>query len=726
MVASSVAQGSDQYAWAGLRLEGRRFLGQEPATVNHCPNLLERGRWKHDSNGVGSTDGEEGFLQRVTVADTSGAAGQRRQDAVVETVDRGRAPIAQSERRPCPAIRDHGNSVGESVKRGLTVAHHIGALKHCGCAADGVQRDAVEDAMDGSEVEGSGVLVDEHREPMVRCAARMPGLEPQIGGVTVMAVGEQGPVRRERGGRLCELRCLADRPDPMPLSEFVGEFVLRRLALRRVDDRREAVAVLSEEQDGRRVEGGGVHAVGEIVGLRQMDTLMGKDDALAAIKGAFGDVEPADESTHGEAESGVLVHVERGSAVGPESPAPPPGADSLRGRSQRARVQPGAGWVADVPGAEHERSERGESQRPGDIWRRYYRAAVHPTIVGCTRARGDPVLQESRQPLNDAHDLAMLDLDGVVYVGGDAVPGAVQALAAARSAGTRLAFITNNAARTPGTVAAHLVELGVDARAADVVTSAQAAARLLAERLGAGGRVAALGAEGLLSALREQGLSPVAVEEEADALATGYGPDVVWRDIMRAAVRVRDGLWWVASNTDGTIPTPYGEAPGHGVLVDLLRRFSGVDPVVAGKPARPLFEETIRRVGGEHPLLVGDRLDTDIRGARAAGIPSLLVLTGVTGLPELVGAGADERPTYVAEDLRGLGEAHPVPTLSRGAAELGGWRGDVVDGALVIGGAGSPGDWWRVVASTAWAYRDASGSVARVGDLAAPTGRLAP
>ena len=144
--------------------------------------------------------------------------------------------------------------------------------------------------------------------------------------------------------------------------------------------------------------------------------------------------------------------------------------------------------------------------------------------------------------------------------------------------------------------------------------------------------------------MAEAGLVQVGVEDEAEAVVTGYGPDVLWGQIMRAAVRIQDGLWWVASNTDLTFPTTFGVAPGHGVLVETLRRFTGVEPVVAGKPARPLLDETVRRCGGERPLMVGDRLDTDIEGAHAAGVDSLLVMTGVTGLAELVAARARAAP----------------------------------------------------------------------------------
>ena len=321
------------------------------------------------------------------------------------------------------------------------------------------------------------------------------------------------------------------------------------------------------------------------------------------------------------------------------------------------------------------------------------------------------MLSTTPEPLWASYDLAMLDLDGVVYVGPDAVPGAAEHLAAARTAGMRLAFITNNAARPPQAVADHLNELGVEAAVADVVTSAQAAAGVLLERLGEGAHVVLLGGPGLDAALRERGLVPVGIDDDAEAIVSGYGPSVVWADIMRGAVRIRDGLWWVASNTDATIPTPYGTAPGHGVLVETIRRFAGVDPVVAGKPARPLLEETIRRVGGDRPLMVGDRLDTDIEGARALGIDSLLVLTGVTGLAELVAARPEERPSYIGLDLRALGLPHERPS---------GWSAQVTDGRVVVTGEGEAGDWWRVVAECAWAHADEHGAVADTSGLTPP------
>jgi len=318
-------------------------------------------------------------------------------------------------------------------------------------------------------------------------------------------------------------------------------------------------------------------------------------------------------------------------------------------------------------------------------------------------------LERSDRPLCEAYDLAMLDLDGVVYIGADAVPGAPAHVERARSAGMRVAFITNNALRPPEAVAEHLRDLGIGAQADDVVTSAQAASRLLADRLDEGAPVAVLGGEGLLEAVAAAGLAPVGVTENADALVTGYGPDVRWRDIMRAAVRVREGLWWVATNSDLTIPTAFGVAPGHGVLVETVQRFSGVDAVVAGKPSRPLLDETVRRVGGDRPLMVGDRLDTDIEGAVNAGIDSLLVLTGVTGLDELVAASPAERPTYLSADLAGLWSPHPEVEVDGDTASAGGWTAACTDGRLRLEGVGDADDWWRAVAAAAWAYADRTG-----------------
>ncbi|KQV70032.1 HAD family hydrolase [Nocardioides sp. Root122] len=330
------------------------------------------------------------------------------------------------------------------------------------------------------------------------------------------------------------------------------------------------------------------------------------------------------------------------------------------------------------------------------------------------------MLEESRSAVLEAHDLVMFDLDGVVYVSGHAIDGVAERIDRVRSAGAHVAFVTNNASRTPEQVARKLRDLGVSAVDTDVVTSAQAAARLLADQHGSGAKILLLGGEGLRVALTEAGLEPVEDPDGAVAVASGYGPDVRWRDIMRVATLVRDGLPYVASNTDMTIPTSYGLAPGHGVLVQTIAGFAGVEATVAGKPEKPLMEETVLRVGGDRPIMVGDRLDTDIEGAHALGVPSLLVLTGVTWLEQLVAAAPELRPSYISPTLAGLFEPHPVPTEEDGAARLNGWTASVEDGRLVVDGEGSDADWWRVAAVAAWRHLDDGGTPADVTDTTPP------
>jgi ribonucleotide monophosphatase NagD (HAD superfamily) len=223
-------------------------------------------------------------------------------------------------------------------------------------------------------------------------------------------------------------------------------------------------------------------------------------------------------------------------------------------------------------------------------------------------------------------------------------------------------------------------------------------------------------------ALREADLEPVSAADDAVAVASGFGPDVRWRDIMQVAMRVRDGLPWVACNTDATFPTSEGIAPGHGVLVETVSRFSGVSPEVAGKPAAPLLDETIRRTRATRPLMVGDRLDTDIEGARRAGVASLLVLTGVTDLPALLAAPPAQRPNYLAPDLGGLVAPHPGVVRAAGETRVAGWSVTTAGDRLVVAGDGGIPDWWRAVAEAAWWHLDRTGQVVDPAGLAVPRG----
>jgi glycerol 3-phosphatase-2 len=295
-------------------------------------------------------------------------------------------------------------------------------------------------------------------------------------------------------------------------------------------------------------------------------------------------------------------------------------------------------------------------------------------------------LGSTTQALSTTYDLAMLDLDGVVYRGPDPVAGAADALTAALGHGMRLAYITNNASRTADVVAERLQAMGMPAvTAADVVTSAQAVAHRMADDLPPGSRVLVVGGEGLRVPLEERGLQCVSsLDESPVAVVQGFHADVGWAELSEASYAIQSGLPWYASNTDLTVPTARGIAPGNGSLVQAVRNATGSEPVVAGKPERGLFDETIARVGGRRPLMVGDRLDTDIDGAINAGIDSLVVLTGVSGLGEIAAASPGHRPTYVSADLRGLDEIHPDVTIDADRARCGDASVEHVDGTITI------------------------------------------
>jgi glycerol-1-phosphatase len=318
-----------------------------------------------------------------------------------------------------------------------------------------------------------------------------------------------------------------------------------------------------------------------------------------------------------------------------------------------------------------------------------------------------------QEPLDTAYDVALLDLDGVVYLGGTPIPGAAEALRKADAAGMRLAYVTNNAFRTPAAIAALLRSFGVQATREDVVTSAQAAARLLAEHLPAGAPVLVVGGSGLRMALRERALRPVstAIDKPA-AVVQGYAPDISYAMLAEGALAVAAGALFVASNSDLTLPSRRGRQPGNGSLTQVITTATGKKPLVAGKPEPPLHNESVLRTGARHPLVVGDRLDTDIEAAHRVGADSLLVLTGVTGPAEAVLAPPSQRPTYLAEDLAGLLEPHPDITETDGAFSCGGWTARLDGDRLELTGDGERIDGLRALCAAAWT-QEAADSVSQ-------------
>lgn len=306
--------------------------------------------------------------------------------------------------------------------------------------------------------------------------------------------------------------------------------------------------------------------------------------------------------------------------------------------------------------------------------------------------------------LVDAYDLVIFDLDGVVYLIDKPIAGAAEAVERLRSEGTAVAYATNNASRRAADVADLLTGMGVPARPDEVLTSAAAAAQLLGERLPAGAPVLVVGAEALRTEISDVGLTPVATADEAPvAVIQGYGPQVGWADLAEAAVAVRAGATWVATNTDRTLPSGRGPLPGNGALVAALATALGRDPdEIVGKPAPELFATAARRADGGRTVVVGDRLDTDIEGANRAGLDSLLVLTGVSDAAELLAAPVERRPTYVSWDLTGLFDPDFVVRVPAADADHGGWQVTIGTDEWRLSGSGRALDALAALCAVAW------------------------
>lgn len=253
--------------------------------------------------------------------------------------------------------------------------------------------------------------------------------------------------------------------------------------------------------------------------------------------------------------------------------------------------------------------------------------------------------------LAERYDALLLDLDGVLFRGAETVPGGPETLAVLRGGGRRIAFVTNNSARTPEQVADKLVGHGYEAHADEVVTSALATADLLAERGATEAYV--VGEEGIRRALADIGVRVLEGEPTAAPyVVVGWDREATYAKLRTASLLVERGATLVATNADPSYPAPDGFWPGAGALLAAITTTTGAEAQIVGKPHPPLYLAALRRTGGDRPLVVGDRLETDIAGAVDLGWDSLLVLSGATSAEE---AGASPiRPTYVAPDVGGL------------------------------------------------------------------------
>jgi HAD superfamily hydrolase (TIGR01450 family) len=307
-------------------------------------------------------------------------------------------------------------------------------------------------------------------------------------------------------------------------------------------------------------------------------------------------------------------------------------------------------------------------------------------------------------PLISLFDALLADLDGVVYAGPHAIPGAVESLQQLAGLGIGLGYVTNNASRTPAQVAAHLRELGAPAEDNQVVSSSQAAAELLSSMLPPGAKVLITGSPALAQEIELVGLTPVSGQDEDPvAVVQGFNPGIGWKDLAEATYVVSAGALWVATNTDMTIPQARGIAPGNGTLVAAVAAATGQTPLVAGKPEAPLFHTAAKRLAADRPLVVGDRLDTDILGGNNAGFATVAVLTGVDTRSTILAARTAERPDYMISELSDLHRPYPAVNSVGGTYRCGDATAQAEGDTVRIQGREDDLNAWRAACAAWWA-----------------------
>ena len=318
--------------------------------------------------------------------------------------------------------------------------------------------------------------------------------------------------------------------------------------------------------------------------------------------------------------------------------------------------------------------------------------------------------------LAQQYDCLLLDLDGTVFRGHELTEGAAESLD--KVSGRKL-FVTNNASRSAGEVAEHLRDIGLKATADDVVTSAQSAAHVLAAQLSPESRVLVVGTDSLADEIAAVGLCPVRLfEDKPQAVVQGHSTETGWINIAEAALAIRAGALWVAANVDATLPTERGLLPGNGSMVAALKAATEAEPQVAGKPSPTLMTDALARGDFRTPLVVGDRLNTDIAGANAAGLPSLMVLSGVNSARDAVHAVREQRATYIGYDLRSLHQEADVLAVAPQSA----WHVETGDMSVTVNAgrddeASDDLSIVRAVANAVWANNgDAAAITIEAGD----------
>jgi HAD superfamily hydrolase (TIGR01450 family) len=270
-------------------------------------------------------------------------------------------------------------------------------------------------------------------------------------------------------------------------------------------------------------------------------------------------------------------------------------------------------------------------------------------------------------PLADRYDGLLIDLDGVVWIGKEAVPGSVEALQELLAAGKRIVFVTNNPGRLPEAYAERLRGLGVEVGVEQIVTAGMVVARLGGEAAGAGGTAFVIGASALKEMVAATGARLLEGEEAqtADVVVVSGHRGFDYEELLTAKFALDRGARLFATSHDPTMPFPGGELPGTGAVLAAVEVASGRRATIAGKPERHLFEMAIEAIRGsfrtdgvrkepqvDRLAMVGDRISSDIDGGRAAGLETVLVLSGTTSREEA--EAADPAPDHVLENLAGL------------------------------------------------------------------------
>jgi HAD superfamily hydrolase (TIGR01450 family) len=257
--------------------------------------------------------------------------------------------------------------------------------------------------------------------------------------------------------------------------------------------------------------------------------------------------------------------------------------------------------------------------------------------------------------LADDFDGLLIDLDGVVWIGREPVPGAVETLAALLAAGKRIDFVTNNPGKFPAAYAERLRRLGIEVAEEQIITAGIVAARLAGEAAGPGGGVFVIGGAPLKEMVAATGTKLLQGEEgrEAGVVVVSGHRDFDYAELLTAKRALDGGAALFATSRDPTMPMPGGEWPGTGAILAAVETASGRTAEIAGKPERHLFEMALAALGGaKRVAMVGDRVSSDIEGGRRAGLETILVLSGTTTREQA--AAAEPRPDHVIDDLAAL------------------------------------------------------------------------